>query len=96
MGELQRHVDAAGVLAGDLPLAQQGERLAHVEIGPVRLVEQAVELVADAGELQPAEHVGEPIGGGLHQKPPPTSASYSASERNSTGARKAKPGTAAG
>src|SRR5689334_7230249 len=95
VGELQCHVNAAGVLAGDLPLTQEGERLAHVEIGAGCLVEQAVKLVADAGELQSAEHVGEPIGRDLHQKPPPTSASYSASERNSTGACKASLGVVA-
>src|SRR5690606_15661636 len=89
--ELQRHVDAPVVLAGDLPLAQQRQRLARGEVGTAGLVEQAVELVADAGQLEPRQHGIERIEhrGGLlcacHQKDPPAIASYSASGRRSAG-----------
>jgi hypothetical protein len=87
--ELQRHLDAAMVLAGDLALAQQRLRLARRQVRARRLVEQIVELVADAGELQPRQHFVEPVGRHVegsvrarHQKPPPIAASYSVSGRS--------------
>jgi hypothetical protein len=53
VGQLQRHVDAPVVLARDLALAQQRQRLAGREVGPGRLVEEAVELVAPDRTLGP-------------------------------------------
>jgi hypothetical protein len=81
VGELEGHVDAPVVLAGDLALAQQRQGLARREVGPGGFVEQVIELVADAGQLQPGEHRVERVehrGRGLgagHQNAPPTSAS---------------------
>jgi hypothetical protein len=87
--ELQRHLDAAMILAGDLALAQHRQRLARRQIRARRLVEEIVELVADAGELQPRQHLVEPVGRHIkvslharHLKPPPIAASYSASGRS--------------
>ncbi|MGY3362789.1 hypothetical protein ACVWZK_009452 [Bradyrhizobium sp. GM0.4] len=54
--ELQRHLDAAMILARDLALAQQDQRLTRRQVRARRLVEQAVELVANAGELQSRQH----------------------------------------
>ena len=51
VGDRHRHLDPPLVLAGDLALAQEGERLAQRQLAPGRLVEQAVELVADRGQL---------------------------------------------
>jgi hypothetical protein len=51
VGELQRHLDATLILAGDLALAQQRQGLARREIVPRRLIEQIVKLVADAAKL---------------------------------------------
>ena len=48
-----RHLDAPLVLAGDLALAEQRQRLAQGQLAPARLVQQAVELVADRGQLEP-------------------------------------------
>ena len=50
-GELQGHFDAALVLAGDLALAQQHQGLAQAQLLPAGLIQQAVELVTDAGQL---------------------------------------------
>jgi hypothetical protein len=50
------------ILARDLALAQQDQRLTRRQVRARRLVEQAVELVADAGELQSRQHGLEPIG----------------------------------
>jgi hypothetical protein len=81
VGELEGHVDAPMVLAGDLALQEQGQGLAGREVGAGRLVQEVVELIADAGQLQPGqhriervEHWGRSLGAG-HQKAPPTSAS---------------------
>src|SRR4051794_15651068 len=52
----QRHVDPAMVLARDLALAQHRQRLAHRQVRARRLVEKAVELIPDAGELEPCQH----------------------------------------
>jgi hypothetical protein len=51
VGELQSHVDAPVILAGDLALAQHDQRFPRRQVGARRLVEQAVELIADAREL---------------------------------------------
>jgi hypothetical protein len=50
VGELQSHVDAPVILAGDLTLAQHDQRFPRRQVGARRLVEQAVELIADARE----------------------------------------------
>jgi hypothetical protein len=43
VGDGQPHLDAPPVLAGDLPLAQEGERFAQRELLPGRLlIEEAV------------------------------------------------------
>src|SRR5918996_909469 len=76
-----RHLDPALVLAGDLPLAEQGERLAQGQLALRGLVEQAVELIADRRQLEPGEHLLKMRGLGDHDQPPPTAASYSASGR---------------
>src|SRR5690349_13966174 len=47
--QLDAHLDPALVLAGDLALAEQRERLADRQLAPSGLVDQAVELVADCG-----------------------------------------------
>ena len=83
--ELQRHLDAPLVLAGNLALAEQDEGLAQAQLLPAGFVEQPIELIADGGELESREHIGQAIGSGMHQKPPPSSASYSPSERSSVG-----------
>ncbi|UGA48811.1 hypothetical protein HU230_0028095 [Bradyrhizobium quebecense] len=77
------------ILARDLTFAQQDQRLTRRQVRARRLVEQAVELIADAGELQSRQHGIERIGrcfGCLlcarHQKLPPITASYSVSGRN--------------
>src|SRR5512138_507555 len=89
------------ILALDLALAQQDQRLTRRQVGACRLVEQVVELVADAGELQSRQHGLEPIDwclGSLlcarHQKLPPIAASYSARGRNNEGSGD-DPGTVA-
>src|SRR5262249_52185818 len=80
------------ILARDLALAQQDQRLTRRQVRARRLVEQVVELVADTGELQSRQHGVERIsrcfGCSLcarHQKLPPTTASYSARGRNKEG-----------
>src|SRR5208283_5729007 len=55
VGDLARHLDAPLVLARDLPLDQEGERLAQGHFAARRLVNQIVELVADRGELEPGQ-----------------------------------------
>src|SRR6516165_691822 len=76
------HLDAALVLAGDLPLAEQRERLTNGQLAPRRLVDQAVELIADRCQLEPVQHRDQMIV--LHHQRPPTSRSYSSSGRNSS------------
>src|SRR6516165_9805547 len=78
------HLDAALVLAGDLPLAEQRERLTNGQLAPRRLVDQAVELIADRCQLEPVQHRDQMIV--LHHQRPPTSPSYSSSGRSSSGA----------
>src|SRR5262249_6893257 len=80
------------ILARDLTLAQQDQRLTRRQVRARRLVEQVVELVADAGELQSRQHGVERIGRcfgcrlcARHQKLPPIAASYSARRRNQEG-----------
>jgi hypothetical protein len=48
--QFQRHLDAAMIFARDLALEQQEKRLARRQVRSRRLVQEAVELVADAGE----------------------------------------------
>jgi hypothetical protein len=86
----QSHVDAPVILAGDLALAQHDQRFPRRQVGTRRLVEQAVELITDARELQSRQHgvqrIGGHLGGSLcawHQKLPPIAASYSAKGRSS-------------
>src|SRR3546814_12772663 len=55
VGDLDRHLDAPLVLAGDLALAQEADRLAQGHLAPGGLVEQGVELVADRRQLQPGQ-----------------------------------------
>jgi hypothetical protein len=50
-GQLQRHLDAPLVLAGDLALAQQYQGLAQAQLLAAGLIQQAIELVTDAGQL---------------------------------------------
>ena len=55
VGDLPRRLDAPLVLASYLSLDQEGHRLAQGQLALGRLVQQAVELVADRGELQPRQ-----------------------------------------
>src|SRR5215208_5335850 len=84
-GKPDAHLDAPLVLAGDLALAEHPQRLADRQLAPARLIDQAVELVADGCQLEAGEHRHQMIVGGIHQKPPPIRASYSASGRSSAG-----------
>src|ERR1700756_1570257 len=52
VGDLAGHLDAPFVLARDLALDQEGQRLTQGQLTSGRLVQQAVELVTDRGELQ--------------------------------------------
>jgi hypothetical protein len=60
---------------------EQRQGFARREVGAGGLVEQVVELVADAGQLQPGQHRVERVEhrrrglGAGHQNAPPTSAS---------------------
>ena len=51
-GEAEAHLDATLILAGDLALAEQGQGLADRQLAPARLVDQAVDLIADRRQLQ--------------------------------------------
>nr|WP_311982477.1 hypothetical protein [Bradyrhizobium japonicum] len=80
------------ILARNLALAQQDQCLTRRQVRARRLVEQAVELIADPGALQSRQHGIERIGRCFHyllcprhQKLPPTTASYSARGRNNDG-----------
>ena len=91
--KLQGHLDAPVVLPRDLALAQQDECLACRQVRPRGFVEQAVELITDATELETHQHGVEWIGRRLgclldagHQKRPPMAASYSANGRSNDGA----------
>src|SRR5271166_1497367 len=61
VGDLARHLDAPLVLARDLALDQEGERLAQGHFAARRLVNQIVELVADRGELEPGQPADESL-----------------------------------
>jgi hypothetical protein len=50
-GKLQGHLDAPLVLAGDLTFTQQHQGLTQVQLLPAGFIQQAVELVTDAGQL---------------------------------------------
>src|SRR5262249_36965369 len=95
VGELQGHLDAPLVAAGGLPFAQEGEGRADGHVGLAGMVAGGVERVAGSGELQASQHgverVERPrlVGETGHQKPPPMSASYSASGRSNAGIWKA-------
>jgi hypothetical protein len=75
VGDLDCHLDAPLVLAGNLALAQEGDGLAQRQLAPGCLVEQAVELVADRGQLQPGQHADQDVVIEFHHQPPPTSRS---------------------
>ena len=55
VGDLERHLDAPFVLARHLALDEERERLAQRQLLLRGLVEQAVELVPDGGQLQPRQ-----------------------------------------
>jgi hypothetical protein len=80
-----RHLDPSLVAARDLPLAQERERFAQRQLTPGRLVEQAVELIADHCQPQPAEHADERLVVDHRHQPPPMARSYSASGRRRSG-----------
>src|SRR5882724_6970499 len=82
-GEPDAHRDAALVLAGDLTLAEQRQRLADRQFAPRRLVDQTVELITDRRQLEPVQHLDQMIV--VHHQRPPTSRSYSSSGRSSSG-----------
>jgi hypothetical protein len=59
-------------LARILALQEQRQRLVHVEVGTRGIVEQAVELIADAKQLELAKQCQKPVIVGRYlQKPPP-------------------------
>ena len=62
--QAEGHVDAALVAAGDLPFAEQRQRLADRQLPPAGFVDQAVELVAQDGQLQTVEQGREMVVGG--------------------------------
>ena len=68
--QAESHVDAPLIPTADLPFAEQGQRLADRQLGPAGFVDEAVELVAQGGQLQAVEQGGEMIGS-VHQKLPP-------------------------
>ena len=73
--DLAGHLDPPLIAACDLALAQQGQRLAQGQFAPRRLVQQAVQLVADRGQVQPGQPA---VQRGLvraHHQPPPTASS---------------------
>ena len=69
-------------LAGHLALDEEGQGLAQGQLAPRRLVQQAVELVADRGQLSRVSMWREGVVVDHHQ-PPPTSCSYSSRGRSS-------------
>jgi hypothetical protein len=85
MGDLDPHLDPSLVLAGDLALAQKGQRLAQGQLAPGRLVDQVVQLVSDGGELQPRQPSRQDLMIYGHHQLPPTQRSYSSSGRRSAG-----------
>ena len=83
--DLVGHRDAPFITPCDLALAQQRQRLAQRQLAPGRLVQQAVQLVVDRGQVQPAEPAEQRGVVLAHDQPPPTACSYSASGRSSAG-----------
>src|SRR6266699_983599 len=81
------HLDTPLVLAGNLTLTQHHQGLAQAQLLPPCFVQEAVELIADGSQLQSRQHLGQAIGGGTHQKLPPTSASYSPAPSTTTPGR---------
>ena len=79
--EAEAHVNAALVASGDFALAEQRQRLADRQFTSACLVDQAVDLVTQGGELQSVQH-GDQVIMVAHQKRPPIAASYSARGRN--------------
>jgi hypothetical protein len=57
-GDLDRDPDAPAVLARDFKLDQEGQGL-QGHLAPRRLVHQAVEVVANGGQLQPGQPASE-------------------------------------
>ena len=74
--EPEGHVDAALVAPGDLALAEHGERLPDRQFAPSGFIDQAVELITQRRQLQPAQQGNEMVMA-IHQKRPPATASYS-------------------
>ncbi len=96
VGDLGRHLDAPFVAPADLALAQKGHRVAQAQLALGGFVEQAVELIADGGQLQPGQHVGERLAIGVHDQSPPAACSYSDRGRSSSGSATAGAGAVAG
>src|SRR6185312_1314168 len=85
VSDLHRHIDATLVLAGDLALDEEGQRLAQAQLTLCRLVQQVVELVADRRELEAREPAQEGLVVDGHGQHPPATRSYSASGRSKVG-----------
>ena len=77
MGDLGRHLDPPFVAPADLALDEEGHGVAQAQLALGGFVEQAVELIADGGQLQPGQHVGERLAVGVHDQVPPAACSYS-------------------
>src|SRR6185437_7238706 len=88
------HLDPSLVLARDLAFAEERQGLTDRQLAPPRLVDQAVELVADCGQLEPVQHGDQVIV--LHHQRPPASRSYSISGRSSSGAASSGAGIVGG
>jgi hypothetical protein len=78
------------IAASNLALAEQGQGVADCQLPAAGLIDQAVELVAQGGLLQPVQRGDQMIMVG-HQKPPPIAASYSARGRSNIGGDYAMP-----
>ena len=59
VGDLGPHLDAPFVAPTDLAFDKQGHGVAQPRLALRRFVEQAVKLVADGGQPQPGQNVGE-------------------------------------
>ena len=85
LGDLARHGDPAFVAPSDFASYQERERFAQGHVRACGLVEQRIQLIADCRQLQPVQHGDEGLVIDCHHHAPPTTASYSASGRNSAG-----------
>jgi hypothetical protein len=84
VGDLGRHLDPPLVLAGDLALDQEGERLAQGHLARAASSSR-VSSPSRRGQLESRQPGDERVVVDRHRQPPPTSRSYSARGRRSSG-----------